>query len=206
MKIRAGSIGELYPLFQTEDGGSSPTPALHFYFTRCNFSDIRDIFQNFHYKKEHMGGGISFCFAIASGGTYFGGAVIGKPRHNNYGENTLDIRRLACIDNAPKNTESFFLGKIVWWLKENTDCKKIISYSDLSHGHSGTIYKAANFTNIGQTSPSKQISWRGKLYHMRSLTIERPYSYELREAVKSGDAVITNGLPKLIWEYKINRR
>lgn len=30
----------------------------------CKFSDIRHIFEEFHYKKGHMGGGISMCFGM----------------------------------------------------------------------------------------------------------------------------------------------
>lgn len=33
----------------------------------CRFSDIRHIFEEFHYKKGNMGGGISMCFAMWMG-------------------------------------------------------------------------------------------------------------------------------------------
>ena len=83
---------------------------------------------------------------------------------------------------------------------------ELISYSDLSVGHSGTIYKAANFKNIGETQPTKHVYWKGVRYHPRSLTIDRPYSYRLREAVSLGEAVIKTGLPKKIWLYEISEK
>ena len=79
-------------------------------------------------------------------------------------------------------------------------------YSDKTVGHSGTIYKAANFKNIGETTPTKYVEWKGKTYHPRSLSIERPYSYELIEAVKTGDAIVQTGLPKIIWLYEISNK
>lgn len=47
----------------------------------CHFRDIRHIFEEFHYKKGHMGGGISTCFAMVMDNKLVGGAVLGVPRH-----------------------------------------------------------------------------------------------------------------------------
>ena len=49
----------------------------------CNFSDIRHIFEGFHYRKGHMGGGISQCFAMLLNNELVGGSVLGKPRHES---------------------------------------------------------------------------------------------------------------------------
>lgn len=193
-------------LFQSEDGGSIPTLS-HMKVYECKFKDIRHLFEKFHYKSGHMGGGISHCLALTNGSTVVGGVVVGKLRHQKKyesdGEVTVELRRMACHDDCPKNTESYFLSKVHWWLKKNTDVTKVISYSDLSVGHKGTIYKAANYKLIGETAPSKHVFWEGKRYHPRSLTINRPYSYRLREAVKTGEAVIETGEPKLIFEYRL---
>jgi hypothetical protein len=171
----------------------------------CNFTDIKHILKNYHYKGDSMGGGISICFAMLINDKLVGGSVLGKPRHENIYNTHIDIRRMACIDSAPKNSESWFLGQIIEYIKRNTTFNAVLSYSDLTQGHKGTIYKASNFVNIGETSPSQHIEYEGKSYHMRSLTIDRPYSFKIREAIKIGDAKIVTGLPKIIWEYKINR-
>jgi len=154
-----------------------------------------------------MGGGISFCLALIDvNENIVGGAVIGKPRHESKYKNCVEIRRMACLDNCPKNTESFFLSKVIWYTKKNTLFESVLSYADTSVGHKGTIYKAANFQLIGQTSESKHVFWNGVRYHPRSLTIDRPYSYRLREAVKTGEAKIETGTPKNIYIYVIKSK
>jgi hypothetical protein len=115
----------------------------------------------------------------------------------------LEIRRMACLEEAPKNTESYFLAKIIWKLRKDKACDRVLSYSDGSVGHVGTIYKAANFKCVGNTGPSVHVFWKGVRYHPRSLTIERPYSHRLREAVKTGEATIETMKPKSVWIYDI---
>lgn len=196
-------------LFQIEDGGSIPTSPLQLKVKECKFSDIRDIFEKYHYKSSHMGGGISWCLAAQYQGRNLAGIVIGKARHDKKYSAVMkcvELRRMACIDELPKNTESWFLGKCIWWLKMNTDIERVISYSDKSVGHKGTIYKAANFSLIGETAPSKHIFWKGRRYHPRSMTIDRPYSYEMRKGLETGETKIEIGEPKLIFEYIIKRK
>lgn len=79
----------------------------------CTFNDICSIFDEFHYKKKHMGGGISICFAMFIDDVLVGGSVLGKPRHEKAYKGCIDIRRMACIDSAPKNSESWFLSQII---------------------------------------------------------------------------------------------
>ena len=171
----------------------------------CDFSDIRHIFNEFHYKKDHMGGGISSCFAMFINNKLVGGSVLGKPRHEKKYKNCIDIRRMACLDLSPHNSESYFLGQIIKYITCNTKYDYVLSYSDLTVGHNGTIYKAANFKRIGYTKPSKYIEWNSKTYHSRSLSIDREYSYKMREAIKTGDAILKTGLEKCIWIYTINK-
>ena len=172
----------------------------------CRFKDIRHIFEEFHYKKGNMGGGISICFAMFLNGNLVGGSVLGKPRHEKKYKNCIDIRRMACLDSSPCNSESYFLGQIIKHVTCNTDYNFVLSYSDMTVGHNGTIYKASNFKEIGLTTSTKFVDWNGKIYHPRSLTIDRDYSYKMREAVKTGEALIKTGLPKIIWIYEINKK
>ncbi len=173
---------------------------------RCDFSFISHILKDFHYKSDQIGGGISQCFAMYYMGGLVGGSVLGLPRHNNKYSGGIDIRRMACIDDSPKNSESWFLGSIIRWIKTNTDYKFVLSYSDKTVNHQGVIYKAANFKQNGETSPTKYVIWDGKTYHPRSLSIDRDYSYKLREAVRKGEATINTGLPKKIWIYEIPKK
>jgi hypothetical protein len=172
----------------------------------CKFSDIRHIFEEYHYKKGAMGGGISVCFAMFINDVLVGGSVMGKPRHEKKYKNCIDIRRMACLDDAPCNSESWFLSQIIKWCGSNTEYNYVLSYSDKTVGHNGTIYKAANFKNIGETTPTKFVEYGYKTYHPRSLSIDRPYSHELRKAVKEGRAIVKTGLPKIIWIYEISNK
>jgi hypothetical protein len=153
-----------------------------------------------------MGGGISVCFAMFINDNLVGGSVMGKPRHEKKYKNCIDIRRMACVDESPSNSESWFLSQIIKWCASNTDYNYVLSYSDKTVGHTGTIYKAANFKNIGETTPTKYVEWDNKIYHPRSLSIERPYSHQLRAAIQTGDAVVKIGLPKIIWMYEISNK
>lgn len=172
----------------------------------CQFSDISHIFEDYHYKKSHIGGGISVCFAMFIDNKLVGGSVLGVPRHEKKYQNCIDIRRMACLDSAPCNSESYFLGQIIQWITCNTDYNYVLSYSDMTVGHIGTIYKASNFKQIGETTPTKYVEWQNKIYHPRSLSIDRDYSYKMREAIISGEAILKVGLPKKIWIYTINKK
>jgi hypothetical protein len=168
----------------------------------CSFADIRVIFEKNHYKAEHMGGSIAFCFSLTYEGEIIGGAVYGPPRHAaSYGDGVVDLRRFALEEEAPKNTESYFLGKTLQHIRKNKLAEKVLTFADETQGHMGTIYKACNFKYLGATPPSKHILWKGKQYHMRSLTIDRPYSYALRDAVLLGEALVVKGLCKHKFMY-----
>jgi hypothetical protein len=132
--------------------------------------------------------------------------VLGPPRHSEKYPQSIDIRRMACLEDMPRNSESWFLAKGIKWIKRNTQARGVLSYSDLTEGHVGTIYKAANFDMMGTTSPTKWVEWNGQKYHPRSLSIDRDYSYALREAVDKGEATIHTGQPKRVWYYPLYNR
>lgn len=69
-------------------------------------------------------------------------------------ENTevLELTRLWLKDEAPKNSESFFIGKTFKWLRENTDIKVLISYADPMANHVGIIYQATNWLYQGNNT------------------------------------------------------
>ena len=194
-KMLAGALKKMNPIYPRD-----------YRVVKCNFSDIIQIFKKYHYKKDHIGGSISFCLVLLDiEGFVVGGSVAGPPRHVAKYKDCVEIRRMACFDSCPKNTESYFLSKVIWFIKKNTEFSSVLSYADTSAGHKGTIYAAANFRMIGKTADSKHVFWKGKRYHPRSINTERPYSYELRKAIKTGDATIETGAPKNIWIYEIKR-
>jgi hypothetical protein len=199
-------------VIQLDGGGSTPTTPLQIPLKRCvlrvvEWSTIAPLLREFHYRKDSIGGSIRYCFGLYFDGWLIGGAAVGDPRHAEaYGGTRFEItelRRLCCHQLAPKNTESYFIGKILWWLGKYTPYKSVLSYADTSVGHVGTIYKATNFQYLGQTDPTQFVRINGRDYHMRSLTIDRPYAKELKEKVNSGEAEIVTGGEKNIYLYQL---
>ena len=142
------------------------------------------------------------CFAFFWKEAVIGVGIWSSPVAQNRfknGKELLELRRLALSDVCPYNTATYVLSQMIKAIKiKFPEIKKLISYQD-TKVHSGTIYKAANFKEVGRTSPMKHVYWKGKRYHPRSLTIDRPYSYKLRDAVKTGDATVTIEKPKIIF-------
>ncbi len=72
------------------------------------------------------------------------------PDLNN--DDVLELTRLWLVDEAPKNSESFFIGKTFDWLRKNTSIKVLISYSDPMQDHLGIIYQATNWLYQGNNT------------------------------------------------------
>ena len=121
----------------------------------------------------------------------------------------LELRRLVCIDDTPKNTESYFIGQTFKLLKRDTDMEVIVSFADQHHGHTGVIYKATNFEYLGETGKGRILMVDGKEMHSRSLNqLDRPYGRELNRRYKAGDKNIfwKNTNPKHIYVYYLNKK
>lgn len=61
-------------------------------------------------------------------------------------DNVLELTRLWIQDDTPKNMESWVISQSFHWLKRHDkNIKILVSYSDPSAGHKGTIYQATNW-------------------------------------------------------------
>ena len=184
---------------------------------------VTGFIEKHHYS--HYAGGIQHkqCFALYSPDGMFGlprmigAAIYGQPAmpdtakkyHPDEPLRCWEMRRLCCIDDTPTNTESFFIGQTIKWIRQNTDVQVIISYSDLNQGHEGTIYKATNFVHLGETSPSKVLMVDGREYHPRSMNNKhRPYGRELKRRYDNKDENIfyIDKKPKNIFAYYLNKK
>lgn len=115
---------------------------------------------------------------------------------------------MCCIDNTPKNTESYFIGKTLKWLKRNTGIKKVITYADETYNHKGIIYQATNFKYLGMTPPGKIIIYKGKQYHDRAIRqkykrVLKSFAKELKEALKNNEAYYKTTKGKNIYIYTL---
>ena len=184
-------------------------------------SAIQKFIEKWHYSHSTNGVQHTQCFALFDGMKMIGSMMYALPsmkataaKYNpDNPDRCWELRRLCCIDDTPTNTESFFIGKTLKWLKQNTDAEVIISYSDLQQGHEGVVYKASNFINMGQTPSGQALMVDGKQYHDRTIRNKRPYARaikrrweEKQNGKKDDDIYFVETKPKNIYVYYLNKK
>jgi len=120
-----------------------------------------------------------------------------------------ELRRFVCIDDTPKNAESYFISQCHKWTRQNTNIEVIVSFADLEEGHSGVIYKASNFHYLGQTSGGSKLMVDGVLRHNRSLNqSKRTFGRTLKRRYLAGDKDVyqVKTKPKNIYVYYLNKK
>lgn len=185
----------------------------------CERNEIRDFIEKWHYSKNINGLMIDYCFKMTDkNGNLIGAMIYGGlgmagvwKKYAKKADELTELRRLVCIDETPKNTESYFIGKTIRWLRDNTRIKKIISYADKTYNHQGIIYQATNFKKVGETSPGRVIIYRGKRYHDKTIRTKyngnlKPFAMEIKRALENGIAHYVKTKPKNIYVYEIYRR
>ena len=184
----------------------------------CRRRDISGFIGHWHYSKNVNGIASDYNFKLVDEENNLIGAMMyGKiamadvwKKYAEKEDDLIELRRLCCIDNTPKNTESFFIGKTLKWLKQNTDFKKVISYADTTYNHEGTIYKASNFKHIGLTAKGKVIMYKGQRFHDKSIRTFsngklKPFAKKIKEALETGEAKYEDTKPKHIYIYELRR-
>ena len=93
----------------------------------CNRKEIKTFIETWHYSKNINGVISDYCFKLMDGDTIIGAIIYGRIAMANvwkkYVKNEKDLielRRLCCIDDTPKNTESYFIGFTLRWLQKNS--------------------------------------------------------------------------------------
>jgi hypothetical protein len=181
---------------------------------------VRDFVETWHYSENVNGLRISHVFGLFYQDNLIGAMIYGPlgmantwKKYVNAENEIVELRRLCCIDDTPKNTESYFIGKTLRWLKKNSDYKMVISYADTFHNHEGTIYKASNFEYHGLTAKGRVIDYRGKIYHdkcIRTYHVDthgnkklKPFAQRVKDALESGDAKYVDTPGKHIYIYPL---
>lgn len=185
-------------------------------------SVIKPFVESNHYSGSINGVRVSHSFGLFNDGELIGAMIYGSLGMANawkkYGERESDVvelRRLCCIDDTPKNTESYFIGKTIRYLKKNSNFKVIVSYADPNYGHSGVIYKASNFQYLGKTSPGRVIMFEGKKYHDKSIRTYfidkngnkklKPFAIRIKNALENGEAEYVKTSGKNIYAYRLDK-
>lgn len=177
---------------------------------------LRNFVVNNHYSRSYRSLMQEYVFTLQEGSEVIGIAVYGKPCGKNvrtkYGH-VLELRKLCLIDDTPKNSESYFIGMTLRWLKKNTNYDGIISYADPNFKHKGTIYKASNFEYLGEEAAAnpRAIRYGSKLVHIRQYydkDSDGNYSKQAmkwRDLVSAGEAKIVKRKKKYVFYYKLRK-
>jgi len=178
---------------------------------------VRGFIEEHHYSKSTNGVKVSQCFMVLHAGSIVGAVLFGQlstTSWKKYGESeraVLELRRLVLLDNCGKNSESRVVGYCLRWIKRNMNAVRVIvSYADPEHGHTGIIYKAANFKCAGKTASDRGYKCKetGKIYHSRALRTKykgefKPFVKRLRQKQEAGllEEIVLSG--KFIYTYQL---
>jgi hypothetical protein len=146
-----------HPLFQEEDGGSNPTSTLHakdLTFEICQRSHAVQLVRLWHSRLPNcQDGPWEFAFRAHKNDVTYAVALLNSPSARCLPHHWIELRRLACSPDAPKNTPSRFMGWVARYFHKNfPEREKIISYQDESV-HTGTIYRAAGWSAAHKSKP-----------------------------------------------------
>ena len=102
---------------------------------KCERNDIKDFIEKWHYSHNMNGVISTYCFKLLEDDKIIGAAVFGWlamanqwKKYTDSKNKLIELRRLCCIDDTVKNTESFFISKCIRWLRCETKIEKIIEY------------------------------------------------------------------------------
>ena len=179
--------------------------------------------EQWHYSSNVNGITAAECFGLFCDGELIGAMIYGKVGMANawkpYGDSDQDVielRRLCCIDNTPKCTESYFIGKTLRYLKQNSKYQTVVSYADAFHDHSGIIYQATNFLYLGTTPKGMVIIYQGKSYHDKTIRTYytnkygekklKPFAQRIKTALDTGEAKYVTTPGKHIYVFPLQKR
>lgn len=184
----------------------------------CERLEINHFMEKWHYSGSINGVIADYCFKLMYDREIIGAGIFGKmamhgqwKRFGECEDDVIELRRLCCIDNTPRNTESYFIGKMLKWLIKNTTIKVVVSYADAEHGHEGTIYKASNFQLIDFKKGARVIIHNGKSFHDKSIRTKykdglKPFAQRLVNALESGEAYYKTTKGKFCYIYNLTEK
>ena len=114
-------------------------------------------------RVEHYARGCSNT-AVFVHGLYRGDVLVGaalwlpptkncaKTVHPDW-RRVLSLSRLALLPGEPQNAESLLIGASLRKIRRSRRWAALVTFADESQGHTGTIYRATNWTYAGRTRP-----------------------------------------------------
>ena len=180
---------------------------------RVTRKDIASFIEKWHYSGSINGCIADYCYALydneeMKGAMFFGRMAMANQwrRFSKEEKNVIELRRLCCIDDTPKNTESYFIGAALRQLRKDWRKGVVVSYADKEYGHCGIIYKASNFEMVGEIEGAKVIVWGEKRYHDKAIRTKykgelKPFAKRIKAALESGEAFYKKTAGKYTFVY-----
>jgi hypothetical protein len=160
-----------------EGDGAIPIMTLQDLTVRpISFKMAKRIVEREHYLHS-MPGGSRIALGVFVGNELLGVMILGAGPSNAHRlvryavmDDCAALTRLWLDDDLPKNSESRVLGVVIRHLKRHTGIKFLVTYSDSSAGHVGTIYQATNWLYTGLSQAAAMLDLGdGKPRHSRSV-------------------------------------
>lgn len=187
----------------------------NWYVAEVTRSDIKDFIEAWHYSKSINGCIADYCYALfdsnneMKGALFYGRMAMANQykRFSDDASKVIELRRLVCIDETPRNAESFLIGNSLKLLKKKFK-GVVVSYSDKEYGHVGTVYKASNFTQLSDINGAKVIIYNGKQYHDKAIRTKykgelKPFAARIKAALESGEAFYKKTKGKCTFIYNL---
>lgn len=178
---------EMRDKFDISDFEWDGTPVKNMKVYPITVKEARKYIASFHYSRT-MPDSTKYVYAGYLGDKLCGiicyGMGCGKSQYTSLFPNIenghyLELTRLWCPNDMPKNTESKLIGESLKQLPKNIEV--VISFSDQGEGHSGTIYQATNWYYVGVNNGGKMLIKDGVKKHPRLLGIYRMRHPELKD-------------------------
>lgn len=100
----------------------------------------------------------------------------------------LELSRVWVSSSEQNRARNFFLRKTFDWLKNRTEVKCLVGYSDPAYGHVGTMYQATNWIYQGtKTSKGKSYVYVVRNEELHSRTCASKYGSNNAEALRKID-------------------
>ena len=134
-----------YPLFDAVVAQAKAIKARHLTMERCRTDHAVTLVRAWHSRLPNtQDGPWQWAFRAHYCGQTYAVALWNNPSARTLPAEWLELRRMACAPDAPRNTASRFLGWMLRYFREHIGTGHCISYQD-TEVHSGTIYRAAGW-------------------------------------------------------------
>jgi hypothetical protein len=184
---------------------------------RVERKDVQSFIEQWHYSGSINGCIADYCYTLTDGflvkGAMFYGRMAMRNQWRRFGEkesDVIELRRLCCIDDTPKNTESYFIGATLRLLSQEWGGSVVVSYADKEYGHSGIIYRASNFEMVGEIPGARVINFKGKKFHDKTIRTKykgelKPFARRIKDALETGEAYYSKTAGKFTYLYRLRR-